>query len=169
MAKENAVAETTGEALTLAEAADYLNRSIGWFNTERKEVLAAKGATFGGRGVGSSIPVSVLEELAADGWKADTKRTRSASTFTGQGGAGVEVAEKELADAEEALNVAKAVVAEKRKNVTAAKREAAKAEKAQNSAAVRKAEELAKEAAKAAKTAERLAKRAEEARAKAGL
>lgn len=169
MAKDTTVEETTGETVTLAEAADYLNRSVAWFNAERKEILSSKGATFGGRGVGSTIPVSALEELAADGWKAETKRTRAASVFAGSAASSVEVAEKELADAEEALNTAKAVVAEKRKNLTATKREAAKAEKAQNSAAVRKAEELAKEAAKAAKTAERLAKRAEEARVKAGL
>lgn len=171
MAEAKTVEETTGETLTLAEAADYMNRSIGWFTAERKEILVSKGATLGGRGVGSSIPVSVVEELAADGWKAESKRTRGARTvsYSGNGGAGVEAAERELAEAEEALNTAKTVVAEKRKNLTAAKRDAAKAEKAQNSAAVRKAEELAREAAKAAKTAERLAKRAEEAKVKAGI
>lgn len=165
--------ETTApEALTLAEAADYLNRSIGWFNEERKETLRSKGATLGGRGVGSSIPVSVLEELSAEGWKADTKRVRTPrehTPITGDGAAEVARAEKELADAEEAFTAAKELVAEKRKHLTATRREAAKAANAHNSAAARKAAELEKEAAKAAKFAEKLAKRAADAKAKAGI
>lgn len=128
--------EQVKDTFSLGEAADFLNRSIGYFNADRKATLVERGATLGGRGVGSSISRELLEELANEGWRDDRARSPRASRIHTDGGevddhplvqealGAIYTAEEYLEQTQGRVAIARDQVKEAKKNLTAARRTA---------------------------------------------
>jgi len=158
-----AMSDTAKTTLTLKEAAKYLNRSVGFFNKERKATLVEQGATLGGPGVESAIPVEVLDKL---GWRAAPKAVTNVSSEQVDGLAEeVAVIEQDLEGTKRRLTDLTATLKEKRAELTkvqreterAAKREQARAEREATSGKAKRLADAKKEAARLEKAAKRAA------------
>ena len=157
------MSETAKTTLTLKEAAKYLNRSVGFFNKERKATLIEKGATLGGPGVESAIPIEVLDKL---GWQTTPKAvTHISSEQVDRLAEEVAVYEQDVEGTKRRLAELTAGLKEKKAELTkvqrdaerAAKREQAKAEREATSGKAKKLAEAKKEAARLEKAARRAA------------